>query len=118
MNLRTHTLGVLAVAWSLVAVAHADWPHLRGPNHDGVSAETALADAWPGDGPPRLWSRELGQGYSGFIVGGGKLYTQRQTLGGQMLLCLDPDTGETIWEHRCDWAWQPRGAYPGTYATP
>lgn len=98
--------------------AHADWPHLRGPNFDGVAVERGLLEIWPADGPPRLWQRELGQGYSGFVVGDGKLYTQRQTLGGQFLLCLDPDTGETVWEHRYDWAWQPRGAYPGPYGTP
>src|SRR5262249_532540 len=96
----------------------ADWPHQRGPGYDGVSAETGLADAWPEDGPPRLWSRDLGQGYSGFVVGEGKLFTQRQALGGQSVLCLDPDTGPTVWETRCDWPWQPKGAYPGPYATP
>src|SRR5438093_9753740 len=96
----------------------ADWPHLRNTHYDGRSDETGLADSWPAEGPPRLWSRELGQGHSGFIVAEGKLYTQRQTGGGQFLLCLDPDTGATIWESRCDWAWQPGGAYPGPYATP
>jgi len=100
------------------SAARADWPHLRGPNYDGVSAERGLADAWPAEGPPRLWTFDLGQGYSGFVVGAGRLYTQRQTLGGQYLLCLDPDTGAILWEHRYDWAWQPRGAYPGPYATP
>ncbi len=76
------------------------------------------ADAWPADGPPRLWTIDLGQGYSGFVVGAGRLFTQRQTLGGQYLFCLDPDTGAILWEHRYDWAWQPKGAYPGPYATP
>jgi hypothetical protein len=77
-----------------------------------------LAQTWPAEGPPRIWARELGQGHSGFVVAAGKLYTQRQNVGGQWLLCLDPDTGRTIWETRYDWAWQPRGAYPGPYATP
>jgi outer membrane protein assembly factor BamB len=91
---------------------------LRGPHYDGVSSETELAAVWPERGPPLLWTRELGQGYSGFIVAGGKIYTQRQSLAGQYLVCLHPDTGETVWEHRYDWSWQPRGAYPGPYATP
>lgn len=112
----------LLLALALVAcpasVGRADWPHLRGPNYDGISTETGLADTWPEEGPPRLWSRELGEGYSGFIVAEGKVYTQRQTLGGQFLLCLDPASGQTIWESRYDWAWQPKGAYPGPYASP
>ena len=107
----------LCALW-LTPFVNADWPHMRGPAYDAVSAERDLADAWPSDGPPRLWTRELGQGYSGFIVADGKLFTQRQTLGGQFLVCLDPDSGETIWEYRYDWAWQPKGAYPGPYSSP
>ena len=108
----------LFVFFLLNSPAWADWPHLRGPSYDGVSAETGLADVWPVPGPPQLWTRELGQGHSGFIVAQGRVYTQRQTLGGQTVLCLDLDTGNTIWETRYDWAWQPGGAYPGPYATP
>jgi outer membrane protein assembly factor BamB len=108
----------LAVAAGAAVDARADWPHLRGPNYDGVSAETGLADAWPVDGPPRLWARELGQGYSGFVVAAGKVYTQRQTAAGQSVLCLDPDTGRTVWEAAYDGGWQPKGAYPGPYASP
>ncbi len=109
---------VLALVVGITSGANADWPHVRGPQYDGVSSETGLADAWPADGPLRLWARELGQGYPGFVLADGKLYTQRQSLGGQYLLCLDPDNGQTIWEFRYDWAWQPKGAYPGPYASP
>lgn len=114
------SLLLLAVGLTLCLLSplHADWPHLRGPNLDGIATETGLADAWPADGPPQLWSRELGQGYSGFVVAEGKLFTQRQTLAGQYLLCLDPATGNTLWETRYDWPWQPNGAYPGPYASP
>lgn len=112
---RLATLAILAL---LAASAQADWPHLRGPQYDGTSAETGLAETWPAGGPPRLWSLPLGQGHSGFIVAEGKVFTQRQTLGGQYVLCLDPDSGETVWETRYDWAWQPKGPYPGPYASP
>ncbi len=112
-------LVVFAVAiFPAVPLQAADWPHLRGPNYDGVSAETRLADTWPDTGPPRLWSRELGQGHSGFVVAAGKLYTQRQDSGGQSLLCLDPADGRTLWETHYAAAWQAHGAYPGPYATP
>jgi hypothetical protein len=103
-----------ALAWlGLAQAVRADWPHLRGPNFDGVSTETGLADTWPASGPPLLWSRELGQGHSGFIIADDKLFTQRQILGGQEVLCLDPDSGKTLWSTRYDWSWQPNGAYPG-----
>jgi outer membrane protein assembly factor BamB len=114
----SRVLLTLGIAVSLVPCAGADWPHLRGANYDGIATETGLAESWPADGPPVLWRRDLGPGYSGFIVAEGKAYTQHQTLGGQYLLCLDPDSGQTVWETRYDWPWQPKGAYPGPYATP
>ena len=52
--------------------AQSNWPHLRGAGYDAFSTETGLVDSWPAGGPPVLWSIELGQGYSGFIVGGGR----------------------------------------------
>jgi hypothetical protein len=118
MSMQSRQALCLLVVGLLAGSVCANWPHLRGSRYDGVCAETGLAAAWSTGGPPRLWSRELGQGYSGFILADGKLYTHRQTLGGQYLLCLDPDTGHILWEHRYDWAWQPRGAYPGPYASP
>ena len=72
---RGRLVAILVFFFSLTLPTHADWPHLRGPNYDGVSAERGLANAWPAQGPPRLWTRELGQGYSGFIVAEGKLYS-------------------------------------------
>ena len=44
------------------------WPFLRGAQYDGHSSEVGLAESWPPDGPPVLWARELGQGYSGFVA--------------------------------------------------
>lgn len=111
-------LGVLVLLVSFVPIARADWPHVRGPNYDGVSRETGLADTWPEDGPRRVWSRELGQGHSGIVVGEGRVFTQWQSAAGQYLLCLDPVTGDQLWQTRCDRPWQLHGAYPGPYATP
>ena len=96
----------------------ADWPHLRGPNYDGVSRQTGLVDAWPPGGPPILWTCDLGQGYSGFLVVAGRLYTQFQTRTGMYAICLDAETGAEVWRQRLDWPWQPGGNYPGPYATP
>jgi hypothetical protein len=118
MNSCCRFLLALVVVLCLITCAAADWPHLRGPNYDGVAPETGLAESWPATGPPLLWSRELGQGHSGFIVAEGRLFTQYQTLGGQYVVCMDADTGQTVWETRYDWPWQPNGAYPGPYATP
>jgi outer membrane protein assembly factor BamB len=109
---------IMALVVGPVHRVQADWPHLRGPNYDGVATETGLADSWSDHGPPRLWSRELGQGHSGVIVAADRLFTQYQTTAGQYLVCLDPADGHTLWEVRYAGAWQSQGAYPGPYATP
>ena len=43
-----------ALLWSETGHA-ADWPHYRGPNRDGISAETGLLQQWPEGGPPLRW---------------------------------------------------------------
>ena len=67
-----------------------DWPEWRGPNRDGISAETGLLTSWPEGGPPLLWTtRGLGEGFASFGVSGGKVFTQGQSEGQQFLIALD-----------------------------
>ena len=107
----------LAAQQVSVATAH-DWPFIRGVCFDGHSAETNLAEQWPSSGPPVLWTRTLGQGYSSFVAWDDNVATQMQTLGGQYVICLRADTGETVWQYRYDWPYDPAGVYPGPRATP
>lgn len=110
------------LAWLLIGIAGAsragDWPHWRGPTHDGHVAEANIVDALPPGGLPVLWMRQLGQGYSGFAVVGDRAYTQFQTLYGQELVCLDAGTGKTLWSHKYAPAFEAGGLYPGPRATP
>lgn len=94
------------------------WPNLRGPDNDGRSPETNLADAWKPAGPPVLWTCELGQGFSGFVAWQDRVATQYQTLAGQYVACLAADSGQTIWRYRYDWPYEAAGIYPGPRATP
>lgn len=100
------------------ATAETDWPHIRGAGFDGHSPETGLADSWPTTGPPVLWTRPLGQGYSAMIAWQDRVATQYQTLAGQYVVCLDADSGSTIWQYRYGWPYEPAGVYPGPRATP
>ena len=63
--------GTLALA---AARADAGWPHWRGPNHDGTSAERGLPVEW-GEGKNVLWTLPL-PGVSGAtpIVAGGTVF--------------------------------------------
>lgn len=94
------------------------WPDVRGARFDAHSPEIYLADHWPEEGPPVLWVKELGQGYSAFVAQGDRVYTQAQTLQGQYVYCLEARTGKTIWQYRYDWPYELAGVYPGPRATP
>ena len=65
------------VAWWAGTVAYgADWPQWRGPERNGLSAETHLLKSWPADGPKLLWSVDgLGRGYSSVAIAKGMVYT-------------------------------------------
>lgn len=94
------------------------WPFIRGPQFDGRSPEIHLADEWPATGPPVLWHRALGEGYSAFTAARDRVFTQYQSLSGQYVICLDAESGETVWEYRYDWPYEAGGMYPGPRATP
>src|SRR5262245_8512122 len=52
-----------------------DWLQWGGPQRDFITPVTGLASTWPAEGPKKLWSRPLGDGYSGIAVEGETLYT-------------------------------------------
>ena len=73
---RTLALAVVALLLSAAGAVVAgpasqgstDWPQWRGPNRDGVAASSPkLLDAWPKEGPPRVWKSEY---IPSFRVGG------------------------------------------------
>ncbi len=114
-------IGLLTLAVSVRSVAadgEVGWPFVRGPEFDNHSAETGLADAWPKQGPPVVWTRPLGTGYSSFTARDGRIFSQYQSLGGQYVVCLGADTGRTVWEYRYDWPYDSTGLYPGPRSTP
>src|SRR2546421_6502974 len=64
------TLAILLLA----AQIHAeDWPRWRGPRGDGITSET-IPDKLPKEGPKKLWSKEVGIGYSSPVAVDGKIY--------------------------------------------
>lgn len=52
-----------------------DWTRFQGEQADGISRETGLSRSWPDGGPPILWRRPLGEGFSSIVTRGEHLYT-------------------------------------------
>ncbi len=80
----------------------AAWTQWGGPRQDFSAPASGLAASWPEDGPARLWSRELGEGYSAILYEDGRLYTMYRRAGQEVVACLDARTGATLWEHAYD----------------
>lgn len=72
----------------------ADWPHWRGPNRDGISAEKIT-----GTELTKQWEARLGIGFSSFTVADGRVYTTGHADGKDSVFCLDAASGKPIWKH-------------------
>lgn len=100
----TGLAAILALPALAPAVAAQDWTQWRGPNRDGVAAAFDVPAPWP-DGLRRRWAVEVGSGYATPLLIGERLYLYVRQAEDEVLLALDPATGETLW----------RAAYPAPY---
>lgn len=93
------------VSIALPAMARDDWPSFLGPTGDGVSRERNLRGNWPADGPPLLWSADLGGGYAAPSIAAGRLYHFDRHAHRNRLTCRDAVTGVERWryEHPTDY---------------
>ena len=78
MHAVTRVAGIavlLTLTGAAKPMAHADdWPQWLGPRRDGVWRETGLVARFPADGPKVLWRAEVGGGFTGPAVAGGRVY--------------------------------------------
>lgn len=90
---------VLLLAVTVAAASAADWPQLLGPKRDSHSAETGLLDAFPEKGPEVAWEREVGEGYAGVVVAGGKAILFHRVGNEDVLEAVDAKTGKPAWKY-------------------
>ena len=80
-----------------------DWPQWRGPSRDGIWTETGLVNELPDGQLPLDWSVEIGPGYTGPTVAGGKVYVMdrqpKDRDATERVLCFDSSTGKSLWTH-------------------
>jgi outer membrane protein assembly factor BamB len=85
---------ILFMARSLLA---EDWPQFLGPGRDGHYTGSDLANSWPKTGPPILWKKDVGQGFSGPVVLGDRLILFHRVSNQEKVECLNAKTGGTLW---------------------
>ena len=107
--LRTTSILLLA-CWALCpaflpADETTDWPQLHGPRRDGVYRGPPLIDTLPAERAKPLWKINVGAGFAGPAVAGGRLVLFHRVDNMEVLDCLDAATGKAIWVSK----------YPATY---
>jgi outer membrane protein assembly factor BamB len=97
--------GLIIALLLLGPLTAADWLQWLGPTRNGVSSETGLRASWPRQGPPLVWQKEVGAGFSGPVVVGRRLVLFHRLKDEEVVECLDALTGDRKW----------RFAYPTEY---
>jgi outer membrane protein assembly factor BamB len=77
--------------------AAEDWPRYRGPREDGISRETLGEPKWSADGPTRLWSADVGLGFSSPVAANGRVYLLSLSDDKDALTAFDAHTGAILW---------------------
>ncbi len=82
------------------ATSGGAWPRFRGAFFDNISRERiALAERWDSDGPPVLWSVDLGEGHAGPVVHRGRVYLldYDEASRADVLRCFSFEDGRELW---------------------
>lgn len=88
-----------------------DWPQFLGPDRNSISSQKGLLRNWPDSGPEVLWSVNIGIGFGGPVVKGGKIYLlDRDDETGDIMRCFELNTGKELWKYAYD--------SPGTFPFP
>ena len=78
---------------SLVALAvAADWPQFLGPTRDGVAPGPR-----PGTKAELLWKQDVGRGFAGPVIAGGRVILFERVKDRETVGALDVSTGKTVW---------------------
>ncbi len=90
----------LIIILLLLTSSAADWPQYLGPERNGISPETDLAQSWPESGPKILWEVPLGEGFAAPAIADGKAYLLDRVDDEQdVFRCYDLQTGRELWNY-------------------
>jgi outer membrane protein assembly factor BamB len=115
--MRRLLLAFAVLCLAVTTAAADDWPQWLGPKRDGVWREKGILDKFPKDGPKVRWRAEVGAGYSGPAVVGGRVFVtsfipnadarrpsnpfddKTPVAGKERVLCLGTADGKPLWKH-------------------
>src|SRR5262245_27097621 len=100
MTLRLLTLCILfllPLGHENFVVYAQDWPQFLGPTRNGNYAGGDVIPLLPKGGPPLVWKKGIGQGFSGPVVAEGRLILFHRLGDKETVECLEAATGRAIW---------------------
>jgi len=106
-------LAALLIVLAVPALA-ADWPHYRGPDYNGVSAEADF-DATKMD---VAWKADVGIGASSVVVVGDRVITMGNVKDTDVVTCFNREDGKVLWTYKYPAKFESRMFDGGTAATP
>ena len=80
------------------AAGGSDWPQFLGPKRNGVYGGPAISGSWPGSGPPLLWRKPVGEGFSGAVVRAERLILFHRLESRERVECLEAQSGRPLWQ--------------------
>jgi outer membrane protein assembly factor BamB len=90
----------------------SDWPHFRGPTHNGISTDRIRTN-WTGAATNPLWRVTMTNSLTSLAVSGGKVFTQsRRDVDGfdkDVCVALSATNGTELWATPVDDAYYPNG---------
>jgi outer membrane protein assembly factor BamB len=96
--------GVLVKREGVPSQLSGEWPRFRGPNLDAIweDATVSLVQTWDADGPPKLWSISVGEGFAAAAIRDGCVYLidYDREKEQDVVRCLSLDDGRDIWQFR------------------
>jgi outer membrane protein assembly factor BamB len=88
----------LITTLAVASLEAGDWPQILGPYRNGRAVDERPIEAWGDEGPRKLWSYPLGEGYAGPAVVGRRVVVFHRDGDRERIECLDLFTGQSQWK--------------------
>jgi outer membrane protein assembly factor BamB len=96
---RTGLVALLVTGWIFSTGAQAgDWPQILGPARNGIAENETLIDSFPKGGPATVWQRDVGEGFAGVAVSGGRVVLFHRRGSEELAENHDAVTGKVLWK--------------------
>lgn len=115
---RTAETGTATEKSPSIDAGNSPWPAFRGVGRDGKLSGVTVSEDWKSKPPKALWKTQIGPGWSSFSYASNRLFTQEQRGEKEAVVCLNADTGATVWAHEYSSRFWEALAGAGPRATP